>query len=78
MVACKWIYKVKEESSKDEPIMFKARLVVKGFTQRVGVDFTKIFSSMIKYKTIRIMLSLVTQCGLELEQMDVKIAFLHG
>lgn len=33
---------------------------------------------MVKYKTIKIMLSLVAQFNLETEQMDVKTTFLHG
>lgn len=57
---------------------YKARLVAKGFTQKEGIDFTEVFSPVVKYKTIRIMLSLVAQFNLELEQMDVKTTFLHG
>ena len=53
-------------------------MVAKGFTQREGVDYTEIFSPVVKYKTIRIMLSLVVHFGFELDQMDVKTAFLHG
>jgi len=77
VVACKWIYKVKEASSASESVRYKARLVAKGFTQKEGVDY-EIFSPVVKYKTIRIMLSLVAQFNLELEQMDVKTTFLHG
>ena len=78
IVTCKWIYKIKIAVLEDEQIKYKARLVAKGFTQQEGIDFGEIFSPVIKYKSIRIMLSLVVQYNLELEQMDVKTAFLHG
>ena len=77
-VACKWIFKLKEGVTDSDRVKYKARLVAKGFTQKEGVDFNEIFSPVVKYKTIRIMLALVAQFNLELEQMDVKTAFLHG
>jgi len=40
---CKWIYKVKKGTSKNEPIRFKTRLVAKRFTQKEGVDYKKFF-----------------------------------
>jgi len=38
----------------------------------------RFFSPVIKYTTIRVMLALIAHYNLELEQMDVKTAFLHG
>lgn len=58
--------------------MFKARLVVKGFAQKAGIDFSEIFSFIVRYIKIKITLSLVAYFDWDLEQMDVKITFLHG
>lgn len=57
---------------------YKARLVVKGFSQRKGIDFEEIFSPVVKMSSIRIVLSLAASLDLEIEQMDVRTAFLHG
>jgi len=59
-------------------IRYKARLVARGFSQQEGIDYNEIFSPVVKHCSIRILLSLVTQLNLELHQMDVTTAFLHG
>ena len=38
---------------------YKARLVVKGFTQTPGVDYDETFSPLAKIKSIRVMLAIV-------------------
>ncbi|KAL2232508.1 UNVERIFIED_CONTAM: Retrovirus-related Pol polyprotein from transposon TNT 1-94, partial [Sesamum indicum] len=72
----RWVYRIKEES--DGKKRYKARLVVKGFQQRYGIDFTDVFTPVVKLTTIRLVLSMVAAENLELQQMDVKTAFLHG
>ena len=42
-----------------------------------GVCFNEIFSHAVKHISIRILLAMVTLLDIELEQMDIKIAFLH-
>ncbi|WVZ79655.1 hypothetical protein U9M48_027210 [Paspalum notatum var. saurae] len=77
-VRCKWIFKRKEGISPSEPARFKARLVAKGYSQIPGIDFNDIFSPVVKHSSIRMLLSLVAMHDYELEQLDVKTAFLHG
>jgi len=72
----KWVFRVKDEH--DGTKRYKARLVVKGFQQKEGIEFDGIFSPVVKMTTIRLVLSIVAAEGLHLEQLDVKTAFLHG
>ncbi|XP_075076904.1 uncharacterized protein LOC142163508 [Nicotiana tabacum] len=73
----KWVFKVKAEEHSLKP-RYKTRLVVKGFGQRKGIDFDEIFSPVVKMSSIRTGLGLTASLDLEIEQMDVKIAFLHA
>ena len=59
-------------------VRYKTRLVAKGYLQREGINFSKVFSPVVRHTSIRILLSIVAAQDLELEQMDVKTAFLHG
>ena len=72
----KWVYRLKEEDGGKK--RYKARLVVKGFAQKKGIDFDEIFSHVVKMTSIRTILSLVVANDLHLEQLDVKTTFLHG
>ncbi|MCO5575172.1 hypothetical protein L7F22_028969 [Adiantum nelumboides] len=74
---CKWVYKLKVVLGDDNP-KYKARLVAKGFKQEHGIDFDEIFLPVVKMKTLRMVLGLVAKEDMELVQMDVKTAFLHG
>ena len=50
-----------------EPTRFKVRQVAKGFTHKERVDYTEVFSSVVKHASIRVILSMVAQQELELE-----------
>ena len=77
-VHCKWIFKRKEAMSPSEPAMYKARLVAKSYSQISDIDFNDVFSPVVKHSSIRTLLSIVAMRDYELEQLDVKTAFLHG
>ncbi|KAH9792546.1 hypothetical protein KPL71_004166 [Citrus sinensis] len=76
-IGCKWIYKSKRGVD-GRVETFKARLVVKGFTQKEGIDYEETFSVVAMLKSIRILLSIAAMLDYEIWQMDVKIAFLNG
>jgi len=71
----KWVYWLKEN---DDTKRDKARLVVKGFQQRECINFTEIFSLVVKLTTTRSVLSILTIEDLHLKQLNVKTVILHG
>ncbi|GJR77028.1 putative RNA-directed DNA polymerase [Tanacetum coccineum] len=75
----KWVYKLKTEEYTPRP-RYKARLVVKVFSQKKGIILDEIFSP-VRRRCVSIRCCfLVGRASLrsELEQMDVKTTFLHG
>lgn len=56
---CTWIFKLKEGNNPIDPLRHKASLIAKGFAQKEGINYNKTFFSVIKYKTIRLVLALV-------------------
>ena len=71
------MFKLKRDEN-EQLTKFKARLVVKGFGQKEGVDFDEIFSPVVKMTSIRVILGMTASMDLEVEQLDVKTTFLHG
>jgi len=57
---------------------YKARLVVKGFTQTECIDYKKTFSLIFLKDSFRIIMALVAHFDMELHKMDIKTAFLNG
>ncbi|RDY13785.1 Copia protein, partial [Mucuna pruriens] len=75
-ISTEFIYTVKCKS--DGTLnRYKMRLVAKGYTHTYGIDYEKTFAPMAKMNTVRIILSLATHFDWDLQQFDVKNAFLH-
>jgi len=77
IVTGKWIFKHKFNADGTLE-RYKARWVLRGFTQRPGVDFAETFSPVVKPATVRTVLSLALSRHWPIHQLDVKNAFLHG
>ena len=76
-VGSRCVLKVKrdENGSVDR---YKERLVTQDCSQTKGVDYNELLSPVARNASIRTLLALANVHGLEIHQMDVKIAFLNG
>ncbi|KAK9017697.1 hypothetical protein V6N11_000703 [Hibiscus sabdariffa] len=76
-ISNKWVFrkKLRPDGSIQK---YKAMLVVKGFTQKFGIDFFDTYSPVTKISTIRALFALASIHKLHVHQMDVKTAFLNG
>ncbi|KAK9069547.1 hypothetical protein SSX86_011451 [Deinandra increscens subsp. villosa] len=77
VIRCMWLFKHKYRSDGSLEC-YKARLVVNGKSQTVGIDYDHTFSPVVKPTTIRTVLSLAVSRSWPIHQLDVKNVFLHG
>jgi hypothetical protein len=75
-ISVKWIYRLKTGSPGSAP-KYKARLVARGDQQGAGIDYQETFAPVVKWSTMRTLVSLAAQHGWPVHHMDVKSAFLH-
>ena len=51
-IQCKWVFKKKEGIAGVENPRYKARLVAKGYSQILDINFTDVFSPVVKHNSI--------------------------
>src|SRR5690606_7294810 len=73
----KWVYKLKHLSDGTLE-RFKARYCAKGYSQEQGIDFDEIFSPVVRYDSLRLLLAIAASKGWTPQQLDIKTAFLYG
>jgi hypothetical protein len=76
-IGLNWIFKLKRDEH-NNVVRHKGRLVAKGYIQRQGIDFDKVFAPVARMESVRIVLAIATHCGWQVHHMDVKSAFLNG
>lgn len=76
-IGCKWLYKPKINA--DGTIdKLKVGLVVKGYSQKEGIDYEETFAPIAKLDTIRMLISIATNKHWMIHRLDVKSTFLNG
>ncbi len=76
MLRDKWVYKIKR-NERDEILRYKTRWIVRDFEQIEELNYTKIFASMIKSMSYKIMYVIAAVNDWKIEQMNVKTIFLY-
>ena len=77
IIGVKWVFRTKRNA--DGSInKHKERLVVKGYAQVFGIDYSDTFAPVARLDTIRLVLDVAAQNDWKVFQLDVKSAFLNG
>nr|GEW99423.1 hypothetical protein [Tanacetum cinerariifolium] len=76
-IGSKWLFKKKTDMD-GNVYTYKARLMEKGYTQTLGIDYEETFSPVADIRAIRILIAIAAYYDYEIWQMDVKTAFLNG
>jgi len=76
VINCRWLFKLKNVPGEED--RFKARLVVRGFTQRKGIDYDEIYAPVVRAESCRVLFAKAAKEDLEMMQFDIKTAFLYG
>ena len=76
-IGLKWVFKLKKDPE-GNVVKHKARLVVKGYAQRRGVDFDEVFAPVARMEIVRVLLALAAHSGWQVHHMVVQSLFLNG
>ncbi|KAI3754532.1 hypothetical protein L1987_54317 [Smallanthus sonchifolius] len=76
-IGTKWVFKCKRDD-RGVVVRNKARLVVQGFNQQEGFDYTEVYAQVTRIEAIRLFLAYASFKGFKVFQLDVKCAFLFG
>ncbi|KAI3780117.1 hypothetical protein L2E82_10028 [Cichorium intybus] len=73
----RWVFRNKQDDS-GVIVRNKARLVVRGFRQIEGLDYTEVYAHVARLEVIRIFLAYASYMNFTVYQIDVKTTFLYG
>ena len=71
-IRCYWVFDVKSDGQK------KAYLVTKGFSQYAGTDYNNIYSSVVCFETVRLMLELAALNNWYIIGLNIRNTYLYS
>ena len=72
----RWVFN--KRAKPDSSLQHKARLCVRGFEQRKGIDYKETFAPTMNMKSFRILCGISAKYKMKIRQFDVRSAFLNG
>jgi hypothetical protein len=77
IVSSKWVFKIKRNAA-GEIDKYKARLVARGFTQVLGVDYYETYAPVARLASLRLILTIAARQNWDVDVFDFHSAFLNG
>ena len=68
----RWVFDVKTDGHK------KAHLVAKGFSQVEGLDYNQVFSPVVRFETVHLILAMAALGNWTISGLDVRNTYLYG
>ena len=75
-IGCCWVFITKKKANGSIE-RYRGRVVAKGFAQRPGFDYTETFAPTAKWASLHAIIAIVALEDLELESIDIALAFLN-
>lgn len=75
VIKSRWVYKIKDLENGRR---YRARLVAAGYGMRQGMDYEESFSPVMKWESLRVLLTLAVARKSVVKFYDVKTAYLNG
>ncbi len=76
-LSTRFVFKAKHDDQ-NQIVRWKARLVVRGFLQKFGLDYNETYAPTVHLFSIKYMLAMAAELDLEIMQIDFDTAFLHA
>ncbi|KAG8842179.1 hypothetical protein FRB96_006004 [Tulasnella sp. 330] len=76
-IGCRWVLALKFDAAGNLQ-RYKARLVAQGYTQIPSINYTETYSPTICLDSQRTIFTLATIYSYDIQQMDIKTAYLYG
>ena len=67
-----WVFNIKPDGR------YRSHLVAKGFSQVEGISFDELFFPVVYYETVQLLLAVAALEDLDIQSVDIKIAYLYG
>ena len=77
VVGSRIVFKIKKDAE-GKPTRYKSRLVAQGFTQQPGLDYNDTYAPVLDVTSLRLLILIAAANGWDIQQMDVKTAYLYG
>jgi len=77
IIGSKWVFKLKRDADGNIK-RHKARLVAQGYSQQPGFYYEDLYSLVVRYNFLRLLIALSAYYHWRPQQLDIKAAFLYG